>query len=396
MLESEQAARRLGVKLTTLYAYVSRGLIESHPSGDPRRRLFVADEVEALARRTREAKSAQPKVATVLTSITEIRKDGPVYRGHRAIDLARTATYEEVAELLWATAEGTDGAWPRLPVDVPRALALTDRLDQVVLTAGMKDPRRGDLRPEVVEDSARALIATMAASLGHGDPTVPVLRIGGRRVTGSVAGAVAAGLIPKPRPGHVAVVNAAMVLLADHELAASTLAVRVAASTRADHYHGVLAGLGAMAGPFHSGAPVVVEAFLREADRVGAGRAVDETLRRGTRLPGFGHSVYQTGDGRFPVLKQLVEGVASAHWSSLLDSVLDAAGARGVPAPNVDLGLGAMTLGFGMAPGASRIIFTLARVAGWIAHFLEELLEPPLRFRTRAIYASRQPGASRA
>ncbi len=391
MLESEQAARRLGVKLSTLYAYVSRGLIQSHPSGDGRRRLFLAEDVEALARRTREAKSAQPKVATVLTSITEIRKDGPVYRGQRAIDLATSATYEQVAELLWGTARQAGvGAWPNPIVDLPSTLGVSDRLDQVVVTTGANDQRRGDLRPEVVVDSARMLIATMAASLGRGDRTMPVLRVGRRRLTGSVAGAVAAGLIPKPRPGHVVVVNAAMVLLADHELAASTLAVRLAASTRADHYHAILTGLGAMAGPFHSGAPVAVEAFLREADRVGATRAVDEMLRRGTRLPGFGHVVYQTGDGRFPVLKELVASAATSHWSALLDSVLDAASARGAPAPNVDLGLGAMTLGFGMPPGASRTIFTVARVAGWIAHYLEELREPPLRFRTRAIYASRQ------
>ncbi len=391
MLQSEQAARRLGVKLSTLYAYVSRGIIQSHPSGDTRRRLFVAEDVEALARRTREAKSAQPKIATVLTSITEIRKDGPVYRGQRAIDLATSATYEEVAQLLWGTSHQAGvGAWPNLPVNLPRTLGMSDRLDQVVVTTGANDPRRGDLRPEAVVGSARALIATMAASLGRGDRVMPVLRVGRRRFTESVAAAVAAGLIPKARPAHVAVVNAAMVLLADHELAPSTLAVRMAASTRADHYHAVLTGLGAMAGPFHSGAPVVVEAFLREADRVGAPRAVDETLRRGTRLPGFGHVVYQTGDGRFPVLKRLVESAATRHWNTLVDSVLDAAGARGVPAPNVDLGLGAMTLGFGMPPGASRTIFTVARVAGWIAHYLEELLEPPLRFRTRAIYASRQ------
>jgi citrate synthase len=392
MLDSEQAARRLGVKLATLYAYVSRGVIESHRSGDNRRRLFVAEDVEALARRTREAKSTQPKFATVLTGITEIRDDGPVYRGHRASDLAESATYEEVAELLWGTG-GTAEVWRQLSIDVPRTLPIPDRLDRVVLSAGTRDPRRGDLRPRVVVDSGRALIATMAQALalahGRGDRDVPALRLGRRRVPRSVAAVVAGGLIPKPRPRHVSAVNAAMVLLADHELAASTLAVRVAASTRADHYHAILAGLGAMAGPLHSGAPVVVEAFLREADRVGAGQAVDETLRRGTRLPGFGHAVYRAGDGRFPVLRRLLEGAAPPRWAGLLDSVLDAAEQRGEQRPNIDLALGAMTLGFGMPPGASRAIFTIARVGGWIAHYLEELLEPPLRFRTRAIYASR-------
>lgn len=392
MLESEQAARRLGVKLATLYAYVSRGLIESHPSGDPRRRLFAAADVEALARRTREAKQAQPTVATVLTSITEIRPGGPVYRGRRASDLAESAPYEEVAELLWDAPAARDACpWRPFAVDLHRTLPVPDRLDHVVLTASAMDPSRADLRPEAVVGSARRLIATMVASLAAGEGATPMLRVGTRRVPGSVAAALTAGLVPKARPAHVSVVNAAMVLLADHELAASTLAVRVAASTRADHYHAVLAGLGAMAGPLHSGAPVMTEAFLHEARRIGALRAVDEVLARGMPLPGFGHAVYQAGDGRFPVLHRLLQGAASPSVRALLDSVLDAARQRGAPPPNVDLGLAAVALGLGMVPGASRAVFTVARVAGWIAHYLEELLEPPLRFRTRAIYANRRP-----
>ena len=62
---------------------------------------------------------------------------------------------------------------------------------------------------------------------------------------------------------------------------------------------------------------------------------------------------------------------------------------RAIPGPNVDLGLGALTRAAGMAEDAGRTIFTIARVAGWTAHYLEELEERPIRYRARAVYASR-------
>src|SRR5271156_2530396 len=101
MLESEEAARRLGVKLPTLYAYVSRGLVVSHPSRDSRRRLFDVEDVEQLARRSRGGRRVEAKLASVTTGITQIRDDGPYYRGQAVADLAANATFEEVADLLW-------------------------------------------------------------------------------------------------------------------------------------------------------------------------------------------------------------------------------------------------------------------------------------------------------
>ena len=112
---------------------------------------------------------------------------------------------------------------------------------------------------------------------GYGAKTVP--RTAGRRAQGAL--------------------RAALVLLADHELAASTFAARVAASVRADPYAVVATGLGAAGGALHGGASLGVEAMLAAA----AGpqdvtRAVGSLLRRGERIPGFGHFVYRAGDPR--------------------------------------------------------------------------------------------------
>src|SRR5580692_12171836 len=95
MLESDEAARRLGVKMATLYAYVSRGLLVSHPSPTGRRRLFEVEEVERLARRSRQGKAVETRMATITTGITQLTDEGHLYRGRPAIGLATALTYEE-------------------------------------------------------------------------------------------------------------------------------------------------------------------------------------------------------------------------------------------------------------------------------------------------------------
>src|SRR5579862_8057748 len=101
MLESEEAARRLGVKLSTLYAYVSRGQLPSHRAADGKRSLFDVDDVEQLARRARGGRRVETRLATITTAITQLREDeGPAYRGQLAVDLV-DQPYEAVAALLW-------------------------------------------------------------------------------------------------------------------------------------------------------------------------------------------------------------------------------------------------------------------------------------------------------
>jgi citrate synthase len=204
-----------------------------------------------------------------------------------------------------------------------------------------------------------------------------------------VAGALTARLSPEPDADLVRAVNAALILLADHELATSTVAVRVAASARANLYDAVLAGLGVVAGPLHGGASQLAYGLVRDAEELGAERALDETLRWQHRLPGFGHSIYQGDDPRFTVLRGLVDDLWSADRRAVLDALLALAAERAVPGPNVDLGLGALTRAAGMAEDGGRTIFTIARVAGWTAHYLEELEERPIRYRARAVYATR-------
>ncbi len=386
MLDSDEAARRLGVKVTTLYAYVSRGRLASHPSPGSRRSLFDLDVIERLARRDGAGRQVEARLATVTTSVTRLLADGPSYRGALATDLAGAASFEEVAERLWAVPPDDDHdagpPWTALVLPDPPALGASDRLRWAVVMAGAHQSLRADLRPETVTRTARSLVATMVEALpGLHVPPGTIAE----RLTAKLAGRA------DPSPALVRAVGAALVLMADHELATSTVAVRVAASTRADLCDAVLAGVGTIAGPLHGGASQSAYGLLVDAERTGAERALDDTLRWQGVLPGFGHSVYVDGDPRYGVLLDRFEALADERQRRLVASMVGLAADHGMPPPNVDLALAAVTWAAGLPPDAGRTLFTVARVAGWTAHYLEELRERPLRFRARAAYASVDP-----
>jgi citrate synthase len=393
LLESEEAARRLGVKLPTLYAYVSRGLLTSQRATDGKRSLFDVEQIEALARRSRGGKQVETRLATVTTGITQLRQDGPYYRGRQTAGLATTATFEEVAALLW---DDDRARWQPHPLTGPVELSSRDLLRWAVVMAGAGDPLRADLRPEAVVQAAARLISTVVDVLPlRATGPVPALELGddGAQHPDALAARLTARLAPGAvGPELVRAVNAALVVLADHELATSTLAVRMAASTRADLYDAVLAGLGTFGGPLHGGASQIVHQLLVDAEEMGADRAADKALRWMNVLPGFGHTVYTDGDPRAQPLLDLFEQLATAPQREVVASIRALADSHDFPAPNVDLGIGALVFAQGMAADSGQTIFGVARMAGWTAHYLEELTERPLRFRARAIYSTKSAG----
>ena len=149
MLTTAEAARRLGVKVPTLYAYVSRGLLESH--ADPARRgsLFDLGEVEALAMRSRGGRQTATRLATITTAVTQLdQQRGPIYRGRAATDLALASSFEEVAELLWQS-EGP-GDWTAPDLGLCPLTPTLERMRWALVLCGATDPLRSDLRPSAV------------------------------------------------------------------------------------------------------------------------------------------------------------------------------------------------------------------------------------------------------
>jgi len=378
MLTTDEAARRLNVKPTTLYAYVSRGLLSSHRSADGRSSLFASSDLEELAARSRGGRQVEQRMATVTTGVTQLHSElGPMYRGRAAIELARTATFEQVAALLWQV--GTDGDWG--PPDVgPCPFPDTfDRLRWAVLACGASDPLRSDRRQEAVVRSARRIIAGMVDSVGTcPDDEAPDTPLAGR---------LAARLGGGRAADWSEVVDATLILMADHELATSTMAVRLAASVRSDVYDATLAGLAILAGPLHGGASRRAHEFLVSCETSGVQRAVNNELQERGMLPGFGHTVYTDGDPRFRPLLDLTERALRPEQRELLAELLLLVERQDMPRPNCDLALAAMSWGGDFPSDVGRTLFAIARVSGWTAHYLEELGERPLRFRARAVYA---------
>jgi citrate synthase len=249
---------------------------------------------------------------------------------------------------------------------------------------GAQDPLRADLRPAAVARAARRATAALTDAVGppftNEGPDDSIAARLAARLHGPTATAPSV-TVP------TAAVNAALVLLADHELATSTMAVRVAASVRSDLYDALMAGLATLAGPLHGGASQQAYELLAMAERDGVPRALNDMLRDRGRLPGFGHSVYKSGDARFDALLTVAEPLLNDERRAILREVIALAAAHDVPLANCDLALAALSWGIGTPPDTGRSLFAVARVAGWTAHYMEELTERPVRFRARAVYS---------
>ncbi|GLF99654.1 citrate synthase [Streptomyces yaizuensis] len=437
-LTTRAAAERLGVKPATLYAYVSRGLLTSRRDPGGRGSTFDAAEVEALLRRNRRSADSgdggDPS-QRIRTGITLIDKDRYFFRGVDATELARHHSYETVADWLW-TGTLRPGirftAPPRALAAARRAVAAmpgdsgsADLLRVAAVAAAVTDPVRFDLGQESVIGSARMLIPTLVDALpvrgeqpgtkgsgtkgsgadasGTGTSGTGTSGTGASGTGASGTGASDTEPIARrlwcrltpadPDPAAVRVLDLTLALLVDHDLAASTLAARVAASARAHPYAVVSAGLGVLDGPLHGAAGSLAHRMLTEVlERGSAAAVVADHLRAGRPVPGLGHRLYPGRDPRAEAVFAALETVPAARAAMAAAREVEAATARQLDLnANVDLALGALTVAFGMAPEACETVFAVARTAGWIAHALEEYEEQPLRMRPSGRYTGPRP-----
>ena len=394
-LSTKEAAELLGVKPETVYAYVSRGQLSSRRVSGGRGSTFDAGEVETLARRNRRDGSSGSGSGgsgggnsggelSVRTRLTLIESDRYFFRGVDAVDLADRHTYEEVAEWLW-TGRMLPGSTFTAP---PAFVSVARRADEPLPEhAAPADPLRFDLSEDAVLGTARTLIPTLVAALppaGHH-----------RRDEGPMAHRLWTRLSVRKDPDEASLraLDAALALLVDHDLAASTLAVRVAASARAHPYAAVSAGLGVIEGPLHGAASGLAHRLLQDVLEQGdAAPVIADELRAGRRVPGLGHRLYPGEDPRARALFSLLERIPRAEPALLAARDIVETTARHAPLhANVDLALAVFTVSCGMAPTAGETIFAVSRTAGWIAHALEEYGERPLRMRPSGLYAGPKP-----
>jgi citrate synthase len=414
-LTAAQTAARLGVRTETLYAYVSRGLISRERGAHGS--TFDVLEVERFARSRRRSPTLPRGVArpagsdgsplgVIDTDITLIEDGELWFRGIPAEELVASSPeasggFDSVVRWLF---ERT--AWPRtdalaltssaavsaaipvldaLPVEAP---AFSRLLTTLAVLAAV-DPERFDLRPDAVGRVTTRLIAGLVDAL----PTVGLDP--GRDVP--VAERLWARLTRLPADEErVGVLDAALILLIDHDMAVSTLSARAAASARAHPYAVVTAGLGALDSALHGAMSASVHGMLREvqegADPAAAVAAA--TRRSGAGIPGFGQPLYPDGDPRASVLHSRMASMGDRNADAALriaDAVVAVVRERTGLHPTIDLMLAVMSLAWDMPPEAGEIVFAVARSAGWCAHALDEYRRAPLRLRPIGRYTGPDP-----
>jgi citrate synthase len=364
-LTRDEVLAALGVRAQTLYAYVSRGLIERRADADdPRRSLYRAADVEGLssrrARGRRTASIAASAMAwgepVIPTAIATVAHGEPVFRGRRAVLLAETMTLEEVAALLWECG----------PLSFPDGAAQGDPFQAIA--ARVADARSMIGRPVArLAEEAAACVATIAAAFGA---------TGGGAMHDRLARAWSLDA------GGADHVRRALVLLADHELNPSTFATRVAASTGAAMPACLLAGLATLSGPKHGGAGAALAALVGEAARTGIPATIERWIALGHGLPGFGHPLYLHGDPRAAALLSVI--APDPDMAALRDSVADTLDLL----PNIDFALLMLARSHGLPADASLALFAIARSVGWAAHAIEQVAANTI-IRPRAIYHGR-------
>jgi citrate synthase len=369
-LTAGEALAALGVRQQTLYANVSRGRIRAKPDPkDSRRSLYDSSDVRRLAGRHGGRRSAAAVAAEtigwgepVLTSgVSTVAEGRLFYRGRDAVELAESATLEEVAGLLWEV--------QKVRFDTPATAggstsALQGALTVLSQRAALDPPSYGRARTVLAEEAADLVSAFASAMLGSKDLSAPLHQ----RMAQAWRARRAEDVIRR-----------ALVLLADHELNASTFATRVAVSTGAALSAGLLAGLATLSGPLHGGAVASARALIATAGRVDPAAAARAWLAQGRPLPAFGHPLYPNGDPRAAAL------LACFAPRQIFVETRAAVEALTGEAPNVDFALAALADAFGLPEAAPFTLFAIARSVGWIAHAIEQATSGAL-IRPRARY----------
>ncbi|RYJ00370.1 MAG: citrate synthase [Acetobacteraceae bacterium] len=373
-IAADEARSRLGVRPQTLYAYVSRGRVQVRADPhDPRRSLYRAADIASLADRKARSRKVSDVAAGAIawgepvlaSAITTVAGGRLFYRGRAAVELAETETLESVARLLrgghGAALKRTDRPKPPEGADMrSRAFAA------LAARTGIDPPARGRNPLALAVEAATLLDVLTDAVAGE---------VGGGAIANRLA--LAWGLGPGG-PG-ADLIRRSLVLLADHELNASTFAARVAASTGASLAASGLAGLAALSGPRHGGAAAAVQSLAREAAQTSPRAAIAARLAEDRSIPGFGHPLYPDGDPRAEALLDRFDLTPQmARLSSAVTAV------TGLP-PNVDFALVAMSESLKLPQDAPFAMFAVARCAGWIAHAIEQgqtdkLIRPRARY----------------
>lgn len=404
LVDAKGAAELLGIKRQTLYAYVSRGLIRTCPSPSTGSKMYMRQDLELLQANGRAVRGAQVGLtrmgATLPTSITSIDENGPSYRGKLAIDLAKMRRpFEDCVELLWTgvlTTRSIEWAPPNVPQGFGSVVgAFSNPIDPpstrqvlAVVTAayaaGMGRSPETSLGGSQL--AARQLLQVLAASVGLlcKQPPDGCFEIGKT----SIASLIARGTSIAASEEHIDAINACLILSADHELAPSTYAARVAASGGADIFACVTSGFGTFEGPLNGLGCDEPESLIRLATSASHYVALlKDRMKRKEPPIGYDHPSYPGGDPRARYLIELSKTLAGTGGACKVAlECIDAAEKEFGLKPSLALGLIVVAAALRMPPEMPGALMAIGRASGWIAHVFEQrTVREIMRPRTRYI-----------
>jgi citrate synthase len=387
-LSAQEASDILGVNLATLYAYVSRGMIRSEAvGGSKRNRRYNAEDIHRLKDRKDQRRNPEKIAETALhfgaplldSAITLIADGKLYYRGLDATLLAQNHKVEQVAALIWlgdmeAQVSGLSDS-TSLP---PRCQAVQLHLQDLTIFE-----RFQALLPLIAVDDLAA----------YGRNTSEIAQTGARilrHMTAIAANRDSVGIVETLMPNDslaAKLVNAALILCADHELNVSAFTARCVASAESTPYDAVIAGLSALKGAKHGGNTELVERLFQDVRALGNVRIALASYRKeGAAIPGFGHHLYPDGDPRGRTLLDMVkDAYPGAEAVVLAENVEKAVFEMNGQYANLDFALVTLVNTLGLPRGAAMTLFALGRTIGWIGHVIEqyqagEMIRPRARY----------------
>lgn len=323
-----------------------------------------------------------------------------LYGGYEIDDLAENTTFEEVCHLLWHGKLPNRQQLDELRSQMARERAVDPELIQLLRLLPPDTHPMAALRtaasalasfdPEA-EDMSREANLRKAIRITAKLPTLTTafdrLRQGKEPVAPREDLSHAANflyMLHGEEPGELEsrIIDAALILHAEHGMNASTFAARVTVATLSDMHSGVTSAIGALKGPLHGGANERVMLMLQDIGEVDAvDRWIRDALDRKERIMGFGHRVYRALDPRAPILKRLAEELASrggnTKWLEISERIqaimAEEMERRGKKIyPNVDFFSASVYYTLGIPMDSFTNVFACARAAGWTAHIMEQ------------------------